>query len=259
MPNPKPSTLPRWADTVTGDATRFVAPTSGKKDVGWATQERPAAQHLNWLFEIIYTWCLYLDTLIADIAGTAWTWTAAHSFSSTAAFPGGITGNPNFTGNPTVAGTLVVTGIATADSYKQASYVPRPIPAYAGGPWGAGMDWDVTSSVIQTASMTTPEHYMIPLPVENGDTVTISAIVEQDSATANAIQFDVKRCDHSSGTVTIVAHGGTTIAFNVAETIVLVSNHAVVAGNNYWIDIYGDGATNCVRKIYGASMLRKRV
>lgn len=56
----KPSSLPRWADTVTGDTTRVVVPTSGKKDVGWAAAERPGGQHLNWLFNLVYQWIYWL-------------------------------------------------------------------------------------------------------------------------------------------------------------------------------------------------------
>lgn len=66
----QPIELPRWADTVTGDATRYSDPTSGKKDVGWQDDEKPAGPHLNWLFNVIYQWLLYLSgTQTIHIAG----------------------------------------------------------------------------------------------------------------------------------------------------------------------------------------------
>jgi hypothetical protein len=69
---PQPSTLPRWADDVTGDTTRVIEPPSGKKDVGWATQEKPAAQHANWLFNIIYQWIAWLASLPVTIFDETW-------------------------------------------------------------------------------------------------------------------------------------------------------------------------------------------
>jgi hypothetical protein len=73
----KPTKLPEWASTVSADTTRVVEPTEGKKDVGFKTQEKPAAQLLNWLLYIIYTWCVYLDEFLSD----AHTWTGAQTFS----------------------------------------------------------------------------------------------------------------------------------------------------------------------------------
>ena len=53
----KPTTYPRWAD-VGGD---IVEPTSGKKDVGWVSDEEPPAQYFNWLLNLLYQWVVYLD------------------------------------------------------------------------------------------------------------------------------------------------------------------------------------------------------
>lgn len=57
MANPKPTDLPRWSD-VGGD---IVEPTSGKKDVGWVSAERPPAQYFNWLLNQGYKWLKWLD------------------------------------------------------------------------------------------------------------------------------------------------------------------------------------------------------
>ncbi len=52
----KPSTLPEWATG--GDV---VEPIAGKKAVGFVDEEHPPAQHLNWLFLLIYQWILWFD------------------------------------------------------------------------------------------------------------------------------------------------------------------------------------------------------
>lgn len=256
----KPSVLPRWADTVTGDATRFVAPTSGKKDVGWAKQERPAAQHLNWLFEVIYTWCAYLDTLFTDIAAENWAWTGNQTHAGTSAFAGGITGNPNFTGSPTITGTLVVNGASvTAADYKQTAYVSRYIPSVAGGPWGASLDWDMTADEM-VSSGTTPEVFMIPLPAESGDTISIGITFSQSSATDAATNFILKRTNLTTGSTSNVVSVDSAAADGTGVVVKsIITDHAVVSGNAYWLQISGDGATNCVRKIYGVVHGRKRV
>ena len=59
---PAPSVQPRWAD-VGGQITE---PTSGKKDKGFKQKEKPPAQYLNWLFNLIYQWIAYFATLIAQ-------------------------------------------------------------------------------------------------------------------------------------------------------------------------------------------------
>lgn len=61
----KPTNTPRWADV--GGA--IVEPTSGKKDIGHVPAERPPAQYLNWLFNLIYQWVAWLDTITAPGSG----------------------------------------------------------------------------------------------------------------------------------------------------------------------------------------------
>lgn len=55
---PKPAQTPEWASS--GDK---VEPTAGKKAAGYASNEKPAAQHFNWLFGLIYEWLLWLDSV----------------------------------------------------------------------------------------------------------------------------------------------------------------------------------------------------
>ena len=39
----------------------MVAPSAGKKALGWITNERPLAQYVNWILFTIYSWLGYLD------------------------------------------------------------------------------------------------------------------------------------------------------------------------------------------------------
>lgn len=255
MANPKPSTLPRWASTVTADSTRFVEPTSGKKDVGWATQERPAAQHINWLFEIIYTWCLYLDTLIADIAAQNWVWTGTHSFSNTAAFPGHVTGNTTFDNN------VIVTGTVTAPEYKQTSFLAYDMAAFSGAPWGPSLDWDraTASGYVESIGMTTPTSFIVPLTnIAGGDTINVTVSVEQSVATAGAIECKLRHQNFVTNTITTIATVGSGAVSGVPDIFTIATNHVVTA-NAYFVEFNGDGITNCDRRIYGVGVARKRV
>lgn len=60
----KPSTTPRWA---TDGGAPITEPVAGRKDSGWAVADRPAAQHVNWLFNLIYLWLIWFDEVLDDI------------------------------------------------------------------------------------------------------------------------------------------------------------------------------------------------
>lgn len=49
----RPLQVPRWADV---DQTDIVEPSSGRKDEGWNTADRPPAQHMNWLQNRLASW-----------------------------------------------------------------------------------------------------------------------------------------------------------------------------------------------------------
>lgn len=78
MPLPtKPVKLPRWGDNL-ADPSDIVEPLAGKKDIGWQDAELPPHSYMNWLFNLIYLWTAWLDSLTDQ----ALTWTAAHIFQA---------------------------------------------------------------------------------------------------------------------------------------------------------------------------------
>jgi hypothetical protein len=62
----KPSTLPTWATT--GGTT--VEPSAGEKAAGFAVATKPPARWMNWLLNIIYQWCSYLNDGVFTISGS---------------------------------------------------------------------------------------------------------------------------------------------------------------------------------------------
>ena len=60
----KPSTLPKWANTIGTDVNSqptVIAPNDSKQENGWQYGEKPAYQFFNWLFRTIYLWIFWID------------------------------------------------------------------------------------------------------------------------------------------------------------------------------------------------------
>jgi hypothetical protein len=211
----KPTSLPRWASTVTGDTTRVQAPTSGRQDVGWAPGERPPAQHLNWLLNIIYQWLAYLNGL----AGEAITWTAAHVFSSTVSFPGGIIGAITFNTAP------------TAPDYHISSARSRIIHPAKGElitgvwiPFNGGM----TSVDADSASV------ILPLDVEYGEVMTVYVALLQ----TNAVAGGTARLYRVNAAGTVVLVSSVDIPSSAGSwALAVVTDHAIVADQAYSLTV----------------------
>ncbi len=66
----KPSDLPTWAtdggnDGVSGQLNVLEPPTS-KKQAGWHYLEKLPRNWLNWWMNKVYSWCSYLDGILAE-------------------------------------------------------------------------------------------------------------------------------------------------------------------------------------------------
>jgi len=66
----KPTEEPRWAtvpstDPVSGD-DNLIEPTSGKKDSGFVSEEKPTRQTFNWLLNALWKWKEYFETTTDD-------------------------------------------------------------------------------------------------------------------------------------------------------------------------------------------------
>lgn len=105
MPVTKPTNLGRWATDGTAPITE---PAEGKKDVGWAVDEKPAAQYFNWFWNIAYKWFTYLD----DLSNQVWTWTAAHTF-----LPSTTTPAINVTANASGSAGHGIATVSSAAAY----------------------------------------------------------------------------------------------------------------------------------------------
>ena len=94
----KPTDVPRWAD----DGGDIVEPLEGKKDIGYEDAELPTHSEMNWLFNLIYQWAVWLDGLQDE----ALTWTKLNTFTQSVANTRAI----HATGNGTAGGALFTGG-----------------------------------------------------------------------------------------------------------------------------------------------------
>lgn len=204
----KPSIKPRWADVVSGDPTKVLAPPGVKQDVGFATAERPPAQFLNWLLWVIYLWINYVDGITSE----ALTWAAAHTFQALVTFQ--------------------VT--PTAPDYKYTNSLTRMIPGTEGVPQNtASTIWRTGSAgeLFTNATSSTPDGVTIPIVVTSGERITLSvnlAVNAGSMAGTGAIQL--YRWD-GTGSATLITTA--TIGVTGVQTITVITNHDVVSGFAY--------------------------
>lgn len=78
-PNPKPTDIPRWAESA--DPTDVVNPGAGKRGLGWLPGEPPPHSIWNWWKRLAGQWFAYLDTLHEN----AITWLGKPTFTVGAA------------------------------------------------------------------------------------------------------------------------------------------------------------------------------
>jgi hypothetical protein len=68
----KPTNLAAWGATAT-----IVEPSAGVKSAGWAPEQKPPAQWLNWWMKSVAAWMVWLDAF----ESTAHNWSAAQTFT----------------------------------------------------------------------------------------------------------------------------------------------------------------------------------
>lgn len=63
----KPTSKPSWTNNNPSFPTVTVEPTAAKKQAGWAPDERPPAEFLNWLFYNVGEWISYFETITDNL------------------------------------------------------------------------------------------------------------------------------------------------------------------------------------------------
>jgi hypothetical protein len=78
---PKPTDLAIWATDTNYPSTSDpikIAPSAGVKAAGWAGDQKPSAQRLNWWMNAVYNWVVWLDAF----ESTVHTWTALQTLQA---------------------------------------------------------------------------------------------------------------------------------------------------------------------------------
>jgi hypothetical protein len=277
----KPTSLPRWAD-VGGD---IVEPTSGKKNVGWVSDEEPPAQYMNWLQNLNYLWTQYLSDGVFD---------GDHQFLDNV----DIDGNLNVDGNLTIGGSFNVTSLGLLEdpgngTNKVILDAPAALAAdYAlvfpsGNPAKKGV-WRVSSSGVITFETTfniivsvkaggngvgtswtyDPHGQLASVAVVSGDTyfVPIEGLqfgwrilgfrfIASGVNSSNNVQVELQEADSSvlggfatltGGSATATGAGGSA----VTQTATLSTPNTVTQDRNLLFKVTADGAGNSTRALY---------
>lgn len=243
----KPSTKPQWLNGITAvDPTVNVSPTAGKRDAGWATQERPPAQYLNWLFYWIHQWILYVDTITAE----ALTWTAAQTWNAASLFVGIAT----FQNDVEFQDSVHISGTG-GKVYTHVDTIKETVPATFGRTY-AGTAWtDAADAVTYTG--VSPGTFLIPLPVKVHDRiVAVKLHFFLSTATASAISYKLVRYNASavaSDQSDVMNAAASTAMQNLAATNVNTGAANVAEGERWYVLVTGN-ASSLTRTLCGATV-----
>lgn len=110
-----------------------------------------------------------------------------------------------------------------------------------------GTDWARSSGHVD-ATDATPSLFDIPIAVKQGHKLTVTARVKHTAATAASMVAVLWR--DLDGTPTQVATVDS-IASALAQTLAVVADHVIVAGESYWLGItYGGAGGAMTRTVY---------
>jgi hypothetical protein len=221
----KPSELPRWADTVSGDTDYVVEPTEGKKDVGYAVQEKPTAQGLNWILYKIYEWLQYLSDQV---------------------FEGDVETDGTFI-TPEAG---ILHGERTIVINAAAAYVHTAT---------ADANWYMSQSEpFLHAASTDPSPAFFALPLAVGDRIkSVSARVR--GVASGSITFKLYSADNG-GTESQIGSTQTSGTAGSDETLSVTGLTTTCAANtSYYLELSKVGATGVTPRIYYVTVTFDRV
>lgn len=134
----------------------------------------------------------------------------------------------------------------------------RTFPAAAGQESAAGANWTHLGAYAE-ATVATPNALYVPLVLNSGETLTLKALVQHANATAGAIRVQLYRValDGSETNVATVDSAAVT----TVQDLTVVTGHAVVADNAYYLSIHSNGGTGGAmsRKAYSVRAVVTRV
>lgn len=262
--NPKPTDYPRWDDV---QPANRIQPPSGLADTGWAANQIPAAEHMNWLLYTLYTWILYLDTFYASLVSTANTWTAAQVFGALVTLNGGLTVNSGVTINngawsftctaqTNLAGTnslgpTTFTSAPSAADYKVTGSQKMAFPAL-GVNVSNSNNWLANSTGIGMVGVATnPCELHVPLPaLKAGDVVTVR--LEMMSVGGAGTTNVYLMADAGAGLYGVA--GPVTVTSGTSQLVTVVTGHTVANYEALFLKVVGDGVTTCAREVHRVEM-----
>lgn len=232
----KPASLPTWATDTniasgseTGTPTK-VEPSSGYKTQGLVPGLNFIGPYFNWLLNLVYQWCAYLDALPSETAfvGANFAWTGTHTTVNELGYPSAKTRTKLL--SPSACVLLPNGGDAkiSSDSVVQLKG--------DGALFSAGASW--------------------ALDVPSGATITgvRAGVREQNSNGAMILQVwkQAPDMDASPGAGTLTVLDDATVATGNAAQVLTTSFSEVTASatNQYYLTIFGGVGSSTFDEIY---------
>jgi hypothetical protein len=244
----KPGSLPRWADS----GGEIINPVSGKKDVGFLAGERPIAQMLNWLFNLIYLWIAYLNAPVGTGSGAGMSATGGSTsgagFHGTGGAPNGIgllgTGTGTGAGTHGV-GTSGYGVVAESDTTSPAKAALRIVPqdAEPSSSPAAG-DASVVGTKLRLHNGTAWDRAVVQSKASVSDSVSAvttanTAFGEKYTIPANTLQVGSTIRVRAWGRVTATAGGGdyNTSIYIGGVSFLAMNDRTVGANEAFYLDV----------------------
>ncbi len=209
----QPTDVPRWATD--GGAT--VNPAAGEKDTGWVVDNKPPARKMNWLFNTIYDWVLYLQNPVGTGAGAGVDATGGPTDGLGLKGTGGGTNGGGTSGVAVGTGTgakgLAVDGhgmVAESDTTAPAKAALRVVPQNADPVTAPAQGDSYVNTVDGTLTVYDGFQWRRMLSVAYRN-ITTPATIAPAATTENAFaeEFRVDANTLRSGTVIKIATSGT--------------------------------------------------
>ncbi len=209
----KPTITPRWAD-IPQVPDRIEEPNSAKKDVGFAPAERPPAEFLNWLFNLVYLWILYLQA--GDLEGN----TSIDGSLDILASHDVTIGDGNLTVNGDV--TIQGGGIINEAGHGDRTLI---IPAFAGMTDGDDITFTLGNSFAEVNNA--DGDLSIPVSMRAGQRVKgLSAYWEFSGGTSDILFHSI---DLTNGVATVIDSASLPATVGVNELVLSFAPFVLVA------------------------------
>lgn len=237
----KPIKTPEWlSDANAAILTSASEPTAGKVEVGWAGEERPANNHMNWLLHWICKWLAWLDNLGAEDLEV-----------------GSLSSNDDVTSDASVlASEFVQAGTGLRHTNAETHQLGPPdfyeVDAITAQQWNYN-----TASGYPEATVSGPNPLRCRIPVRKGEKITaVRVILKHNVATLGtmvACLYEETHAGVKTAKSDSMDSANVVTLQNIPFTGIAAGGEAVAASEQWYVEITSP-ATIAIRTVLGVEV-----